>query len=88
MGAGHTHSHGDEPHGGARSGLAWDVLDAIVAACVCALVMMLGDLAYRAWRERRDGVRYDLTPSGEAAVRGETNPHSGVTVDTTQLETD
>jgi hypothetical protein len=86
VGAGHDHAHGTEHHGGAPSGLGWTVLDTIVAFCVFASMSILFELIWRAYRDR--GVRYNLTPDGEAAVRGEQHPHSGVTVDTSQLDGD
>lgn len=85
MGAvGHDHAHGSEHHGGAPTGLGWTVLDTIVAFCVAASLAIVTELVWRAYRDR--WVRYNLTPDGADALRGETHPHSGVTVDHSQLD--
>lgn len=87
MGAGHDHAHdGTEHHGGAPSWGGWTVLDTIVAFCTAWSLAIIAELVWRAYRDR--GVRYNLTPDGEAAVRGEQHPHSGVTIDHSQLDGD
>lgn len=60
--------HGHEHHGGARGGLGWELLDAIVAACAIGVCVLAGELAYRVWAARRETVRYDLTAAGRAAT--------------------
>jgi hypothetical protein len=68
------HTHGadgdrEHSHGGSAPGLGWDLLDSIVAAAAIACALLLSELAVKAWRERRAGVRYDLTPEGLAAAQ-------------------
>jgi hypothetical protein len=66
-----VHAHGDgqphEHHGGAREGLAFDLLDAIMLGAFVVVCGLLAELAYKAWRAKREGVRYNLTPEGLAA---------------------
>lgn len=75
------HTHGDtdpghDSHGGSR-GLGWELIDSIVLGCFVVICGLLAEIAYRHWRARRTGVRFDLTPKGHAAAER----HSGPLVD-------
>jgi hypothetical protein len=66
----HTHGgdeHGHDHHGGGR-GLAWELLDSIMLGCFVIVAWLLAEQAYRWWRARTQGVRYDLTPAGRAVT--------------------
>lgn len=65
----HTHGaeEGHDHHGGGR-GLTWELLDSIILGCFMLVCGLLAEMAYRSWRARRSGVRYDLTPAGHAAT--------------------
>lgn len=73
------HAHGDgqphEHHGGARAGLAFDLLDSIMLGAFVVACGLLAEILWKAWRERRAEVRYDLTPEGLAAT--EPQPDKG-----------
>jgi len=64
----HTHGEPGHEHHGGGHGLVWELLDSIMLACFVVVCGLLAEIAYRQWRARRDGVRYDLTPSGLAAT--------------------
>ena len=66
----HTHTDGQphEHHGGTRGGLVFDLLDAIMLACLVVVLALLAELAIKTWRARRESVRYNLTPHGMAAA--------------------
>lgn len=79
------HTHGDgqhhEPHGGARGGLVWELLDSIMLGAFVIVCGLLAEVLLRAWRERQARIRYDLTPAGRAV----TDPHTCTTTTTEAL---
>lgn len=64
------HAHGDgqphEHHGGARGGLVFDLLDALMLGAFVVCCGLLAEIAWKSWRAHR--VRYDLTEKGRAAT--------------------
>jgi len=59
---------GHHSHGGS-GGLGWNLLDTVVAAATTVLAGLLAEMLWRSWRLRQQGVRFALTPAGEAATR-------------------
>jgi hypothetical protein len=75
------HTHGDglphESHGGTRGGWAFEFLDAVMLGAFVIVCGLLAEIGYRAWRARRDTVRYGLTPAGVAAATRADEPKEG-----------
>lgn len=75
MSTAHGGAEGHHSHGGS-GGLGWNLLDSIMLAASIALACLLVELLIQARRER---VRYNLTPQGQAAASrpGDPYPASG-----------
>lgn len=80
----HSHVHEDgqphDSHGGSRGGLVFDLLDALMLGAFIIVCGLLAELAWKAWQQRQQGVRFDLTPEGRAAT-DPTRPESLVDLD-------
>jgi len=88
---GHTHGDGspEHSHGGSAPGLGWHLLDVLMLVCAVIVLGLWAEVLWKAWRaQRAEGIRYSLTPEGQAATTRKTGEGGPPLVDLGALAAD